>query len=321
MLPRVLALLWVLLFVGGLWTAIIVVMMALFLIRPRKMTDARALLELRRLSPEDVGLEFEETPFDVVDQQSGKKLKIAAWWIPNEASRGKCAVIVHGYSDAKVGAIAWAPLLRSLGFAILAVDLRAHGESGGIYCTAGFWERHDLNQVIDQIKLIRPGQTQQVILFGISMGAAVVAAAAALRDDLAAIILEGPYADFTAAASMQALRLGMPGPLFQRMAYAVAQWIGQCDFAAVRPVDLIPKITCPLMVVEGTNDPFLSPDDMTGIRQAVESRSEAQSPSVFWLQDGVHHVVGLCDDPDAYHQRMEDFLARALPITPVVCDK
>ena len=216
--------------------------------------------------------------------------------------RGRCAVIIHGYSDAKVGGIAWAPLLRSLGYSVLAVDLRAHGESEGTYCTAGYWERHDVNQMIDQWKAMHAGETRHMILFGISMGAAVAAAAAALRDDLAAVILESPYRDFSAAASNQATRLGMPGPFFQARAIAVAQWIATCDFSAVRPVDLIPSITSPLMVIQAGNDPFLSGEDSAMIRRAVESRPAASGPSVLWMLEGVHHVVGMCDDPDEYYR-------------------
>ena len=41
MLPRVVALVWVMLFVGAIWCAIIIVGMAIYLLRPRRMTDAR----------------------------------------------------------------------------------------------------------------------------------------------------------------------------------------------------------------------------------------------------------------------------------------
>ena len=60
-------------------------------------------------------------------------------------------------------------------FNILAIDLRAHGESGGAHSSAGFWERHDVNQVIDQPKSARPAETRQILLFGISLGALRIA--------------------------------------------------------------------------------------------------------------------------------------------------
>ncbi len=138
--------------VGLAAAAGMIVILAFMLIRPKRMTDGRALAALRRLSPRDLGMEFETVSFQVIDESTGGKIKIAGWWIPTPEARGKSAIILHGYSDAKVGGIAWAPMLRSLGFNILALDLRAHGESGGSFTTAGFWERHDITQVIDQTK-------------------------------------------------------------------------------------------------------------------------------------------------------------------------
>ena len=116
------------------------------------------LLELHRLSPEDLNLPFECQTFLVEDRAKPGRLKIAAWWIGKENSN-QTIVLVHGYSDAKVGAIAWAPMLRDLGFNLLVPDLRAHGESEGTYCTAGYWERHDLMQIIDQLRAAHPRQT------------------------------------------------------------------------------------------------------------------------------------------------------------------
>jgi pimeloyl-ACP methyl ester carboxylesterase len=319
-----LSLVGVLLVIGLLWWAVVVTMMAFVLICPRRMGDARAVVELGRLSPGDLGLEFEEMGFGVIDQQTDRKLQIAGWWIPAAAEvgpRDRCAVIVHGYSDAKVGGIAWAPVLRSLGFHILAIDLRAHGESGGKYCTAGFWERHDLGQVIDQIRASRPNETREMVLFGISIGAAVVAATAVMRDDLAAVILECPFADFTKAVSYQANRIGMPGPMFQRMTYRIAQWVAGCDFSVVRPVELIPKIPAPLMLIQACDDPFLSKQDLADMREAVMNRPASRGPSVYRGLEDVHHVVGICENPEEYRRRIEDFLVHALPTAGAVCEK
>ncbi len=298
-----------------------IIAMARMLLRPRRMGEGRALLHLGRLTPADLGLEFEKADFSVIDESSGRKLPIAGWWIGNADARGRCAVILHGYSDAKVGGIAWAPLLRELGFAILAIDLRAHGESGGDYCTGGYWERHDLNQVLDQLKAARPGQTRQILLFGISLGAAVAAATAQMRSDLLAVILECPYSSFHNAAVRQADRIGTPGPFFQEPAYRLSEWMAAADFDAVRPVDTIPKIPCPVMVVQSSDDPFLSDQDRRAVRQAVESRAACQGPSVCWELPNTHHVVGMRENPAEYRRRIEDFLSRVLQNTVAVCDK
>jgi uncharacterized protein len=320
MLPRFIILALVMLGIGIALCGVMILIMAQMLLRPRRMTDPRAMILLHRLSPADLGMEFENVTFNVIDESKNTPLRIAAWWIPTPDSRGRCAVILHGYSDAKVGGIAWAPLLRSLGFNILAIDLRAHGESGGAYSCAGYWERHDVNQVLDQIKAARPTETRQILLFGVSLGAATAAATAVMRDDLWAVILEGPFADFHTAAALHADRLGTPGPFFQDNAYRLAKWISHADFDAVRPTGTIPKIPCPLMVIQSGDDPFLTDSDHAAIRHAVESRDPTLGPSVSWELPGVHHVVGMLLDPIEYRRRIEEFLSTVLQSTGEVCD-
>src|SRR5688572_18236130 len=140
-----LALAAVLLGVGLLLCAAIVILLARSLVTPPRMTDGKATWVLQRLSPGDLGLIFEDVSFELRDAATAAPLRIAAWWIPHPAAGGRCVVFLHGYADAKVGSIAWAPTWHALGWNVLTLDLRAHGESDGRYCTGGFFERHDVN--------------------------------------------------------------------------------------------------------------------------------------------------------------------------------
>src|SRR4051794_27138721 len=84
--------------------------MANVLLRPPRMTGGRALWVLKRLGPDDLNLPFEDLSFQVIDERTQGRLNIAAWWIPAAvATSDRCAVIVHGYADSKIGGIAWAP--------------------------------------------------------------------------------------------------------------------------------------------------------------------------------------------------------------------
>jgi pimeloyl-ACP methyl ester carboxylesterase len=270
------------------------------------------LMRLRRLNPSDLGMAYEDQTFAVIDESSGKKINLAAWWIPNGNNSGRCAILLHGYADAKVGSIAWAPMLRSMGFHILALDLRAHGQSEGVYCTAGFYERHDVSQVIDQLRAQRPEQTRQLALFGASLGGAVAAATAAGRDDLFAVVLESTFADYSHAIAHQADRIGLPGAFFQRMALWAAQRMARCDFSAVRPVDLIPRIRCPVMAICYQDDPFVPAADLEALRSA--SRNQRNT---FWEIDGVHHLLGLAHDPEEYSRRVSEFFEKTARIVPM----
>jgi len=118
-------------------------MMALQMLQPPRMSEGKAFYVLKRLSPGDLGMGFEDVAFSVRDA-AGEAIRLSGWWIPCPASAGRCAILLHGYADAKVGGIAWAPLFISLGYNVLAIDLRAHGDSGGRYSTGGYFERDDL---------------------------------------------------------------------------------------------------------------------------------------------------------------------------------
>lgn len=286
----------------------LVLLMARGVVRPPRMTDGKAIYILKRLSPGDLGMVFEERHFDVRDEATGRMLRLAAWWIPHPAGSSRTCIIVHGYGDAKVGGIAWAPSWRDLGYNVLAIDLRAHGESDGAFTSAGYFERHDLSQVIDQLRAVYPGATRQVVLFGVSLGAAVVAATAALRQDVHAVFLESPYSHFVHAAATHGRQMGMPLVSLQRSIVRLAGRIIGADFDAVAPVRLIPQINCPVMLIHSAEDTLIDPADADALRKAIASRPPELRPSVFWEVTGAFHVLGLQVDRAAYEQRLRAFL-------------
>src|SRR4051812_46591822 len=114
-MPPLLSLFLILLVMGALAAAGAVWVMARALVRPPRMTDGKALYVLKRVTPGDLGMTFEDATFTVRDLRTGKPLKLAGWWMPYPHAQGRCVVLVHGYADGKIGAIAWAPLWHGLG--------------------------------------------------------------------------------------------------------------------------------------------------------------------------------------------------------------
>ena len=290
----------------------LVFLMARTLLRPQRMTDARAIVILKRLSPMDLGLPFEELSFNVRDERAGKPLKLAAWWIPSNGST-RTMLLLHGYADAKVGAIAWAPTLHSLGWNILAIDLRAHGESEGVHSTAGFYERQDTNQLVNQFRAMHPRETQTFAIFGVSLGAAVAVATAAMRDDIAAVILESPFADYRRAVAAHGKIRGAPEGFLRDLAITLAERISAADFRAVRPALLIAQVKCPVMLIHAGDDPFISHDDATAFEAALIAR---QNPLDVRWSIAAGHVLGLAVDMNEYRDRVGAFL-RGTGASPV----
>lgn len=288
--------------------------MSTMLIRPPRMNDGKAALVLKRLSPSDVGLKFEPKSFDV-REESGRLLKIAAWWMPCESSRAT-VVLIHGYADAKVGALAWAPMLHNLGLNILAIDLRAHGESDGKFCTGGVREREDVSQVIDRLRIDHPDETQKLILFGISLGGAVSIGVAAQRDDVDAVICDSLYTSFGRAARVHGERIAAPARSLHFIAIKIAASRAGVDFGSVNPIDLISLIRCPIFLVFGENDAFVSQIDRNALKQLLFARSNPNDRS--WTADRADHVLALAVEPEEYELELREFLQHA-GINPSNC--
>lgn len=278
-------------------------LLAYGLIHPDRMTDAKALTVLGRLSPGDLGMPFADVAFSVIDEsRPPARIDIAGWWIPAKTLSDRCVILLHGYSDAKVGAIGWAPIFHELGYNILAIDHRAHGESGGAYVTGGHFEKHDLSQVIDQIREQQPDTTRQLILFGVSMGSAIAAHTAAMRDDIDAVIFESWVGDFIFASHAHTNLMGLPGGFIGELSAHFAAWMTGANFRRDRAITALPKIKCPVLLILGTRDPFADLEETRRVAGAM--------PNVeMWLPPDVHHVLAMATDYEAYRKRIAGFLA------------
>lgn len=306
-MPVWLTLALVLLLAGGLLIVGTAALMAHLLLRPPRMNDGKAAWVLKRLSPGDLGLPYEPMTFTVRDgREAGRRtLDLAAWWLPHAAAGGKCAVLVHGYADAKVGALAWAPTFAALGYHMLLIDLRAHGESGGKLMSAGYHERDDLRQVLDQLRAAKPEQTRRLVLFGASLGAVVCAAAAEGRDDVAAVVLDSPFADYAHASEEHLAFLGLPVAL-HGLTMAFAQRDARARFDAVRPPDVIARLTCDALVILGAADPFV---DEAGRKAFADALAARPGRRELWVVEGAGHLMALPADPAEYQRRVEAFLS------------
>jgi uncharacterized protein len=250
--PTIITLAIILVLLGLALVGLIMLVVARGILSPPRLGDGAAMWRFHRLSPGDLGLRFENQSFTLRDAHTGHQLVIAGWWIPRPsgAAAGRCAVLLHRYGSAKVESISWAPLLHQFGWNVLAIDLRAHGESGGRYSTAGCCERDDVNQVLDALIAARPAEIEQLMLFGTEFGAVVAAATAVSRRDVSAVVLDSPYDDFARAVAVRTSWLGISyGPILKGAVWT-AGWIADVDFSDVQPAALTRQIQSPLLVIE-----------------------------------------------------------------------
>ena len=152
---------------------------------------------------------------------------------------------MHGIADNRGSAIGTIGTFLPIGFDVIAFDARAHGTSQGDRCTYGYYEKRDLQRVIDQLGV------GQVILVGHSLGAAIALQAAAIEPRVRAVVAAATFSDLRTIATERAFY--MPswslGPAFAR-----AEHDGRFLVDEVSPVRAASLINAPVLLIHGAND-------------------------------------------------------------------
>lgn len=317
----------VLLVSGALAWAAAVAVYAARLLSPPRLTDAKALYRLGRVSPADLGL-----PFAPLQWTSADGLTLRGWSVPAErpdaaggspppagsaagspAGQPPVAVLVHGYADAKVGALAWAPLFRQLGCDVVLPDLRGHGDSDGRWITAGVREADDLARLLDRLAAERsPDRPTRFILFGASLGGAAAVACAVGRDDIAAVVLDSPVPTFRDGALAHAQLLSLTGPALVRPAVRFAQWLLRVRFEDAAVERRLPDAPAPVLVILPADDPFLDADRRARLLAAALNLKQRQ-PLSRVVQPPGGHLTAMHADPAGYAAAVHAFLRQAVP--------
>ncbi|MBL7998539.1 MAG: alpha/beta fold hydrolase [Candidatus Kapabacteria bacterium] len=119
-------------------------------------------------------------------------LQLAGWYCQRHNAKGT-VIILHGIASCKEMTLHAMKRYYDDGYSVVAYDSRAHGQSGGQYCTLGYYEKFDVQSCIDfistNLQLSKP-----FILHGNSMGAAIALQAMAIDKRIAAGVCESSFA-------------------------------------------------------------------------------------------------------------------------------
>ena len=91
----------------------------------------------------------------------------------NKKGKIKIAIICHGYTSSKYGSVIYSKLFLKRGITVLTYDHRNHGLSGKAFTSMGYYEKFDLQTVIDWCYETY-GTNLAIVTHGESMGAATV---------------------------------------------------------------------------------------------------------------------------------------------------
>lgn len=253
------------------------------------------------LTPADLHLSY-----DPLTLRAADGVRLAGWRLVPPSPKG-LILVQHGYGTCRGDPLALTALLYHGGYAVLSVDFRGHGESGGV-CTFGHRERQDVRAMLDAAARDPALAALPVGYLGISMGAAVGLLTAAEDPRIRAVVSDSSYARFgPMVARYQRMMYHLPeAPFGWISAWCLAgrlgTWPGRLD--PVRAVGrLAPR---PLLVIHGAQDISIPAENARALDAA------AGEPKQLWVVPGAGHVAGVYQDEPAYRQRVLGFFERGL---------
>ena len=187
-------------------------------------------------------------PADCVEREfAGMHGPLSGWQCDTPVSPVKGTIIyLHGIADDRGSAYGVVTRFLPLGFNVVAYDSRAHGRSSGERCTYGYFEKHDLRRVIEQLS------KDPVVLIGHSLGAAVALQTAAIEPRVRAVVAASTFSDLRSIASERAPFVFTDASI--EKAFSLAE--EQADFVVdeVSPLRAAIHIRVPVMLLHGAAD-------------------------------------------------------------------
>lgn len=226
--------------------------------------------------------------------------QLSAWFIPRDSALGTILVF-HGHGGNKSGLIPEEKAFHTMGYQVLAVDFRAHGNSTGTACSIGYREAADVKAAFDYAlqHYHRP-----IILYGISLGAATILQAMqeyALTPDK--IILEMPFGTLPKAVEGKLRTMNLPTePLGNWLTFwgGLEQGFWAFNF---RPQDAASAVHCPVLLQWGLQDNRVTQQETNHIFKNLASHDKEMV--VYALS---HHQSLLQNEPAKWQKAVSDFL-------------
>ena len=109
--------------------------------------------------------------YETLDIEADTNLILRGYFIHALTPPKATIILLHGIGSNKENWLGYARLLADNGFNSVVYDQRAHGKSGGRFCTFGFYEKLDVSKIVDTLLLREP--LFIVGIQGASLGGAV----------------------------------------------------------------------------------------------------------------------------------------------------
>jgi alpha-beta hydrolase superfamily lysophospholipase len=197
-----------------------------------------------------LGLQTKSVSIAIEDNQSLK-----GFWVNSEQDTTYgIMILVHGIGGNKESFLGLSKRLAKLGVASVLFDNRAHGSSGGKYCTYGFKEKEDIEKIIDFIHYKNP--SLKVGIWGNSLGGAIALQSLEVESRISFGLIESTFTDLSQIVFDYKKRI-LQGFGIRALSDYVLRRAGKIagfDPSLVKPLESVKRINQPVLIAHGNSD-------------------------------------------------------------------
>ncbi|SDO24041.1 hypothetical protein SAMN05518871_11311 [Psychrobacillus sp. OK028] len=235
-----------------------------------------------------------------IESKNGYSLK-AIFIEPLETNN--YVVICHGVTENKINSLRFVRMFERLGFNSVVYDHRRHGDSGGKTTSFGFYEKIDLQSVVEAVR-DRAGNDAVLGIHGESMGAATTLLyAGSIIDDANFYISDCAFSDFEQQVyHIMTQTTPLRSSLAIRFANLFLKLRDGYTLNLVSPIDMIDKIEKPVLFIHSLQDDFILP------KMTEDLYEKKLGPKTLKLFDIGEHAKSFNENSKEYEQVVADFL-------------
>lgn len=211
-------------------------------------------------------------------------------------------IICHGVTENKVNSSRYARMFERLGFNTVIYDHRRHGESGGKTTSYGYYEKFDLQAVVQHIKGLI-GDDAHLGIHGESMGAATTLLyAGTVEDNVDFYISDCAFSSFRALLStLIASELKV-----HKLPYQIANLFVRVrdgySINSVMPIEAVRHIDKPVLFVHSLPDAYIPANMSVDLYNA-----KSDNKALHLFEHGAH-AQSFNVNTAEYEQVVHDFL-------------
>ncbi len=216
----------------------------------------------------------------------------------------RCVMILSGRTESLRYGYYFAIPYSEVGFNVLVVDPRAHGESDGRFNTLGFEESKD---DIAWVKFLQDEYNMNTVIFhGICIGAAggmYAITSDDCPDNVKGIVTEGMFANFGVSMKNHLIERNKPvNPVYPMINFWMKHYTGHTmEFG---PIDVIHKLDKPLLMIHSKEDKYSIPENAQKLFDTCPSKNK----KISWHSRGDHSMLRPTDK-ELYDNAIKEFIA------------